>query len=321
VRTPASLSALLLLLALLLAGCASSSGGGATQTSTANFSDLVTKGTATTGAVVGVVVDDAIRPVKDAKVELRTPDGNSQTKVTDVQGRFAFSGLAPGTYFLRVSAAQFAPAQTSAEVVAGVDDPPAVRIQVARLFSQAPYAEQIKFDGFLACSISFPVGTTCVNDYTRIIGGTVPGCEGGCLRNYNVSKTAGNQREYVTTVGPGWQVIVFEAYWEASTNLGSGLDISVSFFTRPDSGHFFGNTASASPLRLEFDVNKTAEGQQEDPTLINWQGQNDLFVFYNDGGGPGSVTVNQKFTSLQTNFYYGIPPDGWSFAKGDPLPF
>lgn len=305
-----------------LAGCAAKTGGpSASGLSTTNFSDLGATGSASTGVLVGVVVDEAIRPVKDAKVELRAPDGGNQSKLTDAQGRFAFGSLAPGTYFLRVTQPQYAPAQTSAEVVAGVASPPAVRIQLARLFSQQPYSEQIKFDGYLSCSVSFPVGTTCVNDYTRIIGGTVPGCEGGCLKQYNVSKTAGNNREYVTTVGPGWQVIVFEAYWEPSTDLGKGLDISVSFFTRPDASHFFGTTMSPSPLRLEFDVNKTGEGQQEDPKLIDWKGQNDLFVFYNDGGGAGSLTVNQQFTSLQTNFYYGVPPDGWSFAKGDPLPF
>jgi hypothetical protein len=319
VRIPALIAVLLL---ASLAGCASKGGGhGGTQTSSANFSDLGAKGSATTGVLLGVVVDEAIRPVKDAKVDVRGPDGGNHSKTTDAQGRFAFGDLAPGTYFVRVTQLQYAPAQTTAEVVAGVEDPPAIRVLITRLFSQQPYSEQIKFDAYLSCSISFPVGTTCVNDYTRIVGNTVPGCQGGCLRNYNVSKTAGNNREYVTTVGPGWQVIVFEAYWEPSTQFGKGLDISVSFFTRPDAGHFYGNTASASPLRLEFDVNQTAEGQQESPKLINWTGQNDLFVFYNDGGGAGSVTVNQKFTSLQTNFYYGLPPDGWSFAKGDPLPF
>jgi len=306
----------------LLAGCAAKTGSGtSTTTGTADFADLGATNSATTGVIHGVVVDEAIRPIKDVRVELRAADGSLLNKTTDAQGRFAFGDLSPGGYFIRVSHPQYAPAQTSVQVVAGVDDPAVVRVQMTRLFSQAPYSEQIKFDGYLQCSISFPVGTTCVNDYTRIVGNTVPGCEGGCLKQYNVSKTAGNNREYVTAVGPGWQVIVFEAYWEESTSVGHGLDISVSFFTRPDSSHFFGTTASPSPLRLEFDVNKTGEGQQEDPKLINWQGQNDLFVFYNDGGGPGSLTVDQKFTSLQTNFYYGLPPDGWAFAKGDPLPF
>jgi hypothetical protein len=312
------LAALLLLALMTLAGCAGT--GSKANEPTLSQADLGAKASATKGVLLGVVVDEAIRPIKDAKVTLSGAAVN-ETKTTDAQGRFAFDDLDPGTYFLRVKHPLYTSAQSSAEVVAGVDDPPITRIQLGRLFSQQPFSEQFKFDGYLSCSISFPVGTTCVNDYTRLVGGTVPGCEGGCLKQYNVSKTAGNTREYVSTVSAGWQVIVMEAYWEPSTDLNHGLDISVSFFTRPDSGHFFGNAASESPLRLQFDVNKTAEGQQEDPKLINWQGQPDLFVFYNDGGGAGSVAVNQAFTHFQTNFYYGLPPDGWSFVNGDTLPF
>jgi ABC-type uncharacterized transport system permease subunit len=38
-------------------------------------------------------------------------------------------------------------------------------------------------------------------------------------------------------------------------------------------------------------------------------------------GQYAAVTVNQKFTIYQNNFYYGVPPEGWSFVNGDEPPF
>jgi hypothetical protein len=95
----------------------------------------------------------------------------------------------------------------------------------------------------------------------------------------------------------------------------------VSYLNRTSTGHFYGNTNGPSPLRIQFDLGETAEGQQQEPQLIPPEGMSNLFILYNDGGGPGSVTLNQQFTHFQTNFYYGLPPDGWSFVNGDELPF
>lgn len=314
--------ALLPILFLALAGCAGGDGAGQTPSQADDFDDLDVQATATTGVILGVVVDGAIRPIPEASVTLEGAAGGPQTETSDEQGRFAFGDLEPGTYFLKVSALQFAPAQTSAEVVAGLEDPPVLRVQLERLFAQDPYAELIKFDGYLACSISFPVGTTCVNDYTRIVGGTIPGCEGGCLKDYNVSKTAGNIREYVTGVTGGWQSIIFEATWEPSLDgTAQGLTCSISYFTRPTASHFYASDSQPNPLRIQIDVGKDGDGQNEEPTQILPEGQSDIFVFFNDGGGAGSITVNQQFQSFQTNFYYYVPPEGWSFVAGDPLPF
>jgi hypothetical protein len=308
--------ALAILLAAVLAGCASGGGKADTSATKADFTDLGVTGSATTGVILGVVVDDAIRPVKDVKVELRAPDGGNQSKATDAQGRFAFGDLQPGTYFLRFSNPQFAPVQTTVAVQAGDLDPPTTRVQMQRLFSQQPYTEQIKWSGYIQCGYSGVVGSTCVNDYTRL----VPQCNGGCLKQYNVSKAAGNDREYTTSVGPGWQVIVMEAYWTPTTEeSGQQLFMSVSYLNRTSTSHYYGGLGGPSPLRLEFDVGQAAEGQNGDPKLIPPEGMGNLFVFYNsDGVG---VAVNQPFQHFQTNFYYGLPPEGWSVVNGDPLPF
>lgn len=318
----------------LLAGC--SDGSPADVPSSADdFDDLDVEATATTGVLLGVVVDGAIRPIKDVAVVVIQPGGDELNAKTDSEGRFAFDGLEPGSHLIRASHPSYAPVQSSADVVAGVQDPAIVRVLMERLFSQDPYSELIKFDGYLACSYSAGVTTTCVNDYTRIVGERctpapappvcTTQCAGGCLRDYNLSQQGGNTREYVSTVGPGWQQIVFEVTWEASADSTSEeLSITISYFTRPNTAHFFGNTNGPNPIRLQFDLNKTPEGQQSaegEPELIGPEGRSDVFTFFNNGGGTVPLTLNQGFRSFQTSFYYGLPPEGWSFVNGDEVPF
>ncbi len=304
---------------VVLAGCSSSGGPeGPGQEDGAAFDDLDVQATDTKGILLGVVVDEAIRPIPEAQVALRLPDGSTLDQATDADGRFAFGDLEPGTYFLVVKHGLYLDAQTSAEVVAGDNEPRVQRIQLTRRFAQDPYMEILPYDGYLACAYSaFVLSSTCVNDYTRLAG-VVPGCQGGCLREYNVSQAGGNIREYTTSISPGWQTLVFEMTWAPSlTGTGNELGVTVSFFNRTSTGHWYGNAVQANPLRMQIDVGVAGPNQQEEPELIPAEGMNDLFVFF----GAGDLAVNQKFQSFQTNFYYAVPPEGWSFINNDPRPF
>ena len=314
------LLAVAVLAAAALAGC---SGGGDSPVADepGQFDDLGVKPTATTGVLLGVVVDEAIRPVEGARVEVTKPDGAAVEETTDAEGRFAFGGLEPGTYFLKVRHSQFLPTQSSAEVAAGVEEPPVVRVQLTRLFTQEPYAEIIKFDGYIACAYSFFVGSTCVNDYTRLAG-AVPGCEGGCLKDHNVSQTAGNIREFRFDLGPGWQAMVMEEYWEPTLDEPASqgtLNFILSFFNRTDTGHWWAEGEGPSPIRIQVDVGAEGPGAQNADEPIPPEGMDDLFVIF--GAGSTDFAVNQPFSFFQTNFYYAIPPEDWSFVNGDPLPF
>ncbi|HJQ93446.1 MAG TPA: carboxypeptidase-like regulatory domain-containing protein [Candidatus Thermoplasmatota archaeon] len=306
-----------LVLVVALAGCATGEGE-APQGEADDFADKGVKASATTGVLLGVVVDEAIRPVQDATV---TINGVAEaTETTDELGRFAFGSLQPGTYLVKVTAPQFASSQSTAEVIAGEEDPPVVRVQLARLFTQDPYAEIIKFDGYIACAYAYGVSSTCVNDYTRLIG-FAPGCEGGCLRDHNVSQTGGNIREFRTNIGPGWQTLVMEMHWEPSTGPPSKgtLGMTVSYFTRTSTGHWYATCDGPSPVRCQIDVGEEGPGQSEEPALIPPEGLQDLFVLFS--AGDEDVAINQKFQFFQTNFYYAIPPADWSFVNGDPMPF
>lgn len=310
-------AALAMLAALVLAGCSDSS----PELDASDFDDLGVAPTATTGILVGVVVDEAIRPLAEAQVTATGPDGKQRTGNTDDAGRFAFEDLAPGVYILSATRLNYQSAQTSTNVEAGVANPPVVRIQLARLFDQQAFVEQFQFDGFLSCSISFPIGTTCVNDYTRL----VPQCNGGCLKDYELSKTAGNKREYVYTINAGWQSIIFETTWDRTSDYSSEeLNLLVSYYSRASTSHYHGAREGTDPLHLRIDLgDDSVPGAREDPNPIPPEGTNELFIFFNSGGIPpgGGLVINQAFRHFQHTFYYGIPPPDWSFIAGDNLPF
>jgi hypothetical protein len=100
------------------------------------------------GAIAGVVVDDAIRPVKDASVQVQGQSGNL---TTGANGTFAVKDLAPGVYFVSVHAPHFLPVQTSAEVRAG--QATTVRVLLPSDNRPEPYHQTMKFDGFIQASV------------------------------------------------------------------------------------------------------------------------------------------------------------------------
>lgn len=64
----------------------------------------------------GVVVDSADRGIRDAVIVLVPGE---QRRTTDSRGRFAFSGLAPGRYIVRVRLMGYRPFERTVEVVRG----------------------------------------------------------------------------------------------------------------------------------------------------------------------------------------------------------
>src|SRR5688572_5239098 len=105
-------------LLVALAGC---SGGEPASDDTPSAGDDIqddynVEPTATTGVLLGVVVDEAIRPVKDVKVAINLADGTPVTKTSDEEGRFAFGDLDPGVYLIQFTNPQFATLSSSVEV-------------------------------------------------------------------------------------------------------------------------------------------------------------------------------------------------------------
>lgn len=320
-----------LIACFVLAGCATS-GSGTSASSTdpaAKLSEVDAKVTATTGAIKGVVVDSSITPVPGAKVSLAVGATN-KTVTADKEGRFVFSDLAPGTYFLTASAPLYHSTQTSIEVKAG--EPSITKIQIQPLFSQKPYSTAIKHKGFFECSqsgIGIYSSSNCVTDPCPAILDTAT-CNG--LPNGDPGKpmdtVTSQEREWHADVGPGWQVQVFEMTWTPSaqgTSPYMGMVVS-TYKPERNAAHSFANVGSANPMRFELDVGKKGPGAASvEPVLIPAEGMSRMSFFCsvrgNANGGGQAVALNQDFQVFLTQFYYGIPPDGWSFVKGDEYPF
>jgi len=309
VSAPWKIAALGVLVAsMALAGCA---GKGNSPGDTLGASAPTLAVTATTGGIRGVVVDDAVRPI--AKANVAVSPGN-QSAATDASGFFTFSGLAAGTYFLKVSAPLYSSAQQSVDVVAGVADPKAVKIQLQRLISQTPYIQTLKFDGYIVCSLNTPVLLS--EECGEGVGVPCVAPPAPCGRVGGQSNNHIQWNIYMDS--PGVASLVLEQTWDATSDAGSELytPIGTNWVCDPNcSWDSVAEMNGPSPLYSYIGpdlVNSSKIHQGMNVTMFTWAGSFD---------NPAGVAVNQPFTDFATISYYLPLPQGWSFVKGDPAPF
>jgi hypothetical protein len=326
------------LVLVLLSGCSGSgsgSGSGVTEVEgvvTADFSEVEVKVGADRGAIRGVVVDPSITPIPGASV---TVAADNRTSTTDQVGRFVFDDLRPGTYFLHVRKDNYHPTQVSVEVEAGVAEPPIVKVQLQPLFDQKPFVQQVTHKGFFTCSQAgaSPIysSSNCVTDpCPRVMDPS--DCNG--LPSKALDNVTSQEREWHSDVGPGWQSLVFEMTWEpTSQGTSARLGMVVSTYKpERDPAHSFANVASAAPLRIQLDLGVEHESAATvEPVMVPEEGLQRMSYFVSVRPPEGSVcavlcappgaAVNQDFQVVLSQFYYGKPPEGWSFVRGDPLPF
>ena len=94
------------------------------------------------GRLTGVVVDNAGKPVKGAKVSMVGGGGTGPAGiVTDGKGKFSFLGLRSGTWTITAEADGYVPTRQSAEVMEGQLRPP-VKIALEPLPPPAPAAPE-----------------------------------------------------------------------------------------------------------------------------------------------------------------------------------
>jgi hypothetical protein len=315
-----------LLLAVVLAGCSGSSRSDLPEDVDVPVVDV----TEDTGGIRGVVIDPAIRPVADANVTLIGPDGARMAGTSSAEdGTFTFDGLAAGLYILEARHPMHRGAQATAAVEAGVQ-PPVTRIVLQPRFSEAPFTLQFRHDGYFDCSqngAGVYSSSNCVTDHCPIVMDPAT-CNG--LPTKMLDNVTSQQREWHMDVQAGWQGIVFEMQWEPSaqgTSPRMGMVVSTYKPLREPS-HSFANYASASPFRLQLDVNQTHEtGAGVAPDKIPWEGMEDVSYFVSvrrDTGCPVTcppgLALQQRFQVFATQFYYMPVPEGWSFLAGDELP-
>ncbi|HJQ93088.1 MAG TPA: carboxypeptidase-like regulatory domain-containing protein [Candidatus Thermoplasmatota archaeon] len=300
-----------LLVAVTLAGCSSDGGDPDEGEPEVDFDALELEATATTGVIRGIVVDDAIRPLANVTVALRG-GGAEASAATTAAGSFGFDGLQPGTYFLTASKPGYFEAQGSADVVAGVEEPPVVKLLLAADVANLPYSVLHKWDGFLECGLSVIALCGVADGVTNDNFATVMVIDGVPL------------------------FIQSEVLWDTTTAASDQLWLWHSNGAKPD-GEFNGTRNAYAwrqgPSPLVMTSNATEIEESEFGT------NNDLFLrmftgsiegtrnpadpdgCYPGGAGPdvycGGVgySIEQSFTVYTAAFFGYLPPEGWLFHE------
>ena len=269
-------AALLPLLAVLLAGCSGDGGGKAGNGPSPADVD---PGSTVLGAISGVVVDDAIRPIPDAKIVL-ADQGRDVEAVTDAEGLFSFTDLQPGFYAMSASARLYLPTQATADVVAG--ETAKVKVQLLRDPTPQPYHITLKHDGFMQA------------------WGTIAQFE-----VENLQESGACDCRIYFQPDPDPTTFIVEATWEESVPNPAGPSEFYWIVEEPADveGDMYEADYCTSPCYT--DVSAGGSAYQGGQVMVRLDGPDEW------------VEVQQPFTLFVTTWYNGEPPQGWSVVNGD----
>ncbi len=305
-------------LALLLAGCSQGPAAAPQQ---------VDDEGQPCSALRGVVVDEAIRPVKDATVEVVGANGTLLSTGTD--GTFTLPCLADGAYVLVVRQPLYGDVQQTVEVRHESGEPPIVKVQLTRVVFGTPYAVAQSFDGFLVCSVGFfeYASEECGE------GVGVP-CEVPLLGCQRVGGQGNNHAQWDFWLDGGFaRTLVVEMVWEPSSGTLKEFQLNVGNDWTCDptcNGNPLNVTGGPSPLRatVDFDgLNLT--DRQGDPVAFDASTRFSTMVWPNWGCANFGVStdpdclqqlnvaLNQQYKMFATAFYYLPAPEGWSFLTDE----
>jgi len=289
----------IMLAAVALAGCADN---GALEPQSVTAVDNELQATDSTGVIRGVVVDPAITPVIGATVRVLSLDRET---LTTEDGSFGFSDLEPGTYFLEVSKIAFDTVQTSVEVIAGVDLPKVVHVQLVPQPSKAPYLSMLQFSGNLACGLATPAASF------------------GCSVVRGTEDVVGEYNGYSQTFDVIPDHLQVEMVWDSTQPAGESLYLGIRHCCDNDQlGGEYSGSRGPSPQTVW--VNKTNLLAHQDGAVATDgveistfpSGLEDLEA----NGVRLGVILDQKFDYFTTEFYNFLPAEGWTFVADGPHP-
>jgi hypothetical protein len=291
----------LLLVGALLAGCADAS----SKDGTDGDGDIPpVDASDTQGGIRGIVVDQAIVPLAGVLVRV-TGEGEV---TTDATGSFVFNALDPGDYFVSASKPGYESAQQTATVVAGVPDPPLVKIQLIQIPGADPYFEVYKLEGFYECGFHAIFITdgcdfayrTAWDAYNESQGSPPPGNPPRTIQQFS-------NTQYID-IGEKAQTIIQEAFWDDpaveemmvsvdETPIDNACDCSPSYF----------GTTGPAPTYARIDA-----GEESNSNLGG--GQRVAARGFLPFAGVG-YALNFEFTIITTVFYSYQPHEGWNFVE------
>ncbi len=112
------------------------------------FTDFDDPASSGKGLLRGIVIDNSITPIPDARVVIK---GSTLETMTNVNGAFQFTDLDPGTYFLEVSKPSYTKIQAQGTVEADVAKPEIVRVQLELIPGELPAFVPLQYDLFMSC--------------------------------------------------------------------------------------------------------------------------------------------------------------------------
>lgn len=307
---------LLVVVGLALAGC---SGG-----SPAAPDDKGIDVTPSTGGIRGVVVDGAIKPIEGVTVFLA---GGANT-TTGQDGLFVFTGLAAGDYFIQAVKPGFKSSSASTTVVAGVANPPVVKILIERISTAMPFQDTLRLDGFYECAFALFFITD--------------GCDFAYRTAYDESPTQPPQpvprtvQRFTNTqffsVPADTFSIVQEAFWKDAGVKNFWIMIDETPIDNScDCSDTYQNVKGPAPLVSRME-RYTPDGALN-TKFRNDQGWSDTIgefptdvVVASRGFVPPTATtdvayaINMQFTILTSLFHNYPAPEGWTFETRSQYP-
>lgn len=314
------------LVAMTLAGCSSGGDGG---------DDDVLPVDNDTGGIRGLVVDQAIAPVANAVISLTGGPDAGKTAETGADGRFNFTGLAPGEYFVSVAKLGYKGSQVAAPVVAGDAEPPLVKLLLERIATAQPYLDHFKLEGYYSCTFAlFFITDSCEFGYRTAwdaANGTgneppVP----RSVQNFRNTQYIDIPQDTFTIVQEGfWDEDVVPVFWIMidETPIDNECDCSPSY----------GNRIGSGPLinRLErYDAtgadNENFTTDYDDPIGIFPVGKTvasrgfipfqETPVGSDDPNRWQATAVNFQFVVITSLFHNYVPDAQWTFETRDSFP-
>lgn len=317
--------AVALLLALVLAGC---SGGGSTTTENDPFAaaidDVEVQASATTGAIRGVVVDDAIRPLANVVVRLENANP-AQTATTGASGAFGFSLLEPGTYLVSARLFGYTEARQTVEVKVGDANPPATKLQLSVIPGLRAYYDQYKWEGYMQCGTNNLIACAGPNAASQITCSATSGGQPPVPRTMPVCMGNLTNDEFTIwhSVSVNASLIQSEMVWDSTQALGDRLSLLLrkGSLEEFNSGFYNGSlnsSSGSSPLTAKA----TAKDMEDKDLGIH----NGLVIAIFPGTSemlqpvPFGAAASQTWT-VYTHIFYGyVPPSDWTFVASNMVP-
>jgi hypothetical protein len=318
----------------LLAGCAGKADDGAEP---AEGSSTAPAGV---GTLLGIVVDDAVRPLADANVTANGPSGTLNT-TSGADGAFRFDDLAAGVYLVEVSKPFYIAQQQAVTVVESATEPETTRFLLTFEAASVPYANLYKFEGFYECG-SYPYHLCSnVNIATWIV---VCANTGGLVCPGNVTQ---DSSLFFQAVEPGVDFLQGELVWTPTTSTGESLALLIGGGNEEElkagMAPAYNATNGLSPLMLRISNHEAPDawcfeaGTCTRSDVLNETGigtERALLVqvatgptvaadpLCSAGVDPCATgfATQQPFTMFTIAFYGYEPPLDWVFATSGEIP-